>query len=102
MSINNTTTTVIGQLSDDLANIKLSTADYLDGLKQARPDWESGLLHSSNEGLYALLAKPSVPTRVRHLPPGSLDPEALKDRLSDAHARHRDQCRGGCRLERRP
>ena len=57
MSINNTTTTVIGQLSDDLANIKLSTADYLDGLKQARQDWESGLLHSSNEGLYALLAK---------------------------------------------
>ena len=46
--------------------------------------------------------EPSVPTRVRHLPPGSLDPEALKDRLSDAHARPRDQCRGGCRLERRP
>ena len=47
-------------------------------------------------------AAPSVPTRLRHLPPGSLDPEVLKDRLSHAHARHRNLCRGGCRLERRP
>ncbi|MSP00377.1 MAG: hypothetical protein EXR07_04895 [Acetobacteraceae bacterium] len=45
---------------------------------------------------------PSVPMTVRHLPPGSLDPEVLKDRLSHAHARHRNPCRGGCRLERRP
>ncbi len=46
--------------------------------------------------------KPSVPTRLRHLPPGSLDPEVLEDRLSHAHARHRNLCRGRCRLERRP
>ena len=47
-------------------------------------------------------AEPSVPMMMRHLPPGSLDPEVLKDRLSHAHARHRNLCRGGCRLERRP
>jgi len=57
MTINITTTATVEQLAGDIANIKLSTADYLDGLKQARQDWESGLLHSSNEGLYALLAK---------------------------------------------
>ena len=49
-----------------------------------------------------LLALPSVPMKMRHLPPGSLDPEVLKDRLSHAHARHRTLWRGGCRLERRP
>ncbi len=52
--------------------------------------------------LPVVLVKPSVPTRLRHLPPGSLDPEVLKDRLSHAHARHRNLCRGGWRLERRP
>ncbi len=49
-----------------------------------------------------LPAQPSVPMMMRHLPPGSLDPEVLEDRLSHAHARHRNLCRGGCRLERRP
>ena len=59
-------------------------------------DWDAFLCPT------AASPPPSVPTRVRHLPPGSLDPEALKDRLSHAHARHRHLCRGGCRLERRP
>ena len=45
---------------------------------------------------------PSVPMMMRHLPPGSLDPEVLKDRLSHAYARHRNLCRGRCRVERRP
>jgi hypothetical protein len=45
---------------------------------------------------------PSVPMMMRHLPPGSLDPEVLKDRLSHAYARHRNLRRGRCRVERRP
>ena len=45
---------------------------------------------------------PSVPMMMRHLPPGSLDPQARKDHLVHAHAFHTDRCRGGWRLERRP
>jgi hypothetical protein len=31
---------------------------------------------------------PSVPTMMRQLPPGSLDPKARKDHLAYAHAAH--------------
>ena len=58
--------------------------------------------NSNYGGNSSAVASPSVPTRLRHLPPGSLDPEVLKDRLSHAHARHRNLCGGGWRLERRP
>jgi hypothetical protein len=33
-------------------------------------------------------AAPSVPTMMRQLPPGSLDPKARKDHLAYAHAAH--------------
>ena len=42
-----------------------------------------GTWHKSE---FCFQASPSVPMKMRHLPPGSLDPEALKDRLSHAHA----------------
>ena len=57
MSINITTTATVEQLAGDIAYISLGAADYLDALKQAHQEWEAGLLRSSNEGLYALLAK---------------------------------------------
>ena len=38
---------------------------------------------------------------MRHLPPGSLDPQARKDHLAHAHALHTDRCRGGWRPRRR-
>src|SRR5271166_5449321 len=47
-------------------------------------------------------ASPSVPTMMRHLPPGSLDPQARKDPLAHAHAPHSERCRGGRRHDRRP
>ncbi len=52
----------------------------VDGSGGASSKW-AGLIGGAETG-------PSVPTRLRHLPPGRLDPEALKDRLSYAHARH--------------
>ena len=61
---------------------------------------EAAALFDRVKSVWARL--PSVPMMMRHLPPGSLDPEVLEDRLSHAHARHRNLCRGGCRLERRP
>src|SRR5271165_4014983 len=47
-------------------------------------------------------APPSVPTMMRHLPPGSLDPQARKDPLAHAHAPHSERCRGGRRPGWRP
>ena len=63
---------------------------------------EDDVFLDTTHTLFNWATRLSVPTRLRHLPPGSLDPEVLKDRLSHAHARHRNPCRGGCSLERRP
>ena len=45
---------------------------------------------------------PSVPTTVRHLPPGSLALRTRKDHLAHAHAPIQDRCRRRRRQERRP
>lgn len=52
-----TTNDTVEQLAADFANTPLGAVDYIDTLKQARQDWEAGVLRSSNEGLYELLAK---------------------------------------------
>ena len=44
---------------------------------------------------------PSVPTTVRHLSPGSLDPKALKDHLAHAHAPYTERGRNRCRHVRK-
>jgi hypothetical protein len=46
--------------------------------------------------------QPSVPTMMRQLPPGSLDPQARKDSLIHAHAPSTQRDRGGCRQRRMP
>jgi hypothetical protein len=59
--------------------------------------------HVSPYGVFDLdMARPSVPTTVRHLPPGSLTLRVPKDHLAHAHAPHTNRCRGRRRHERRP
>jgi hypothetical protein len=65
-------------------------------------DLKAYKLAPTPEGRAALSARPSVPTTVRHLPPGSLPLRAPKDRLAHAHAPHNNRWRGWCRHERRP
>jgi hypothetical protein len=45
---------------------------------------------------------PSVPTMMRHLPPGSLALRVLKDHPAHAHGSHAERRRDGGRHERRP
>src|SRR5271156_2694683 len=44
--------------------------------------------------LRALAGSPSVPTTVRHLPPGSLTLRVSKDHLAHAYAPPTNRCRG--------
>lgn len=58
---------------------------------------ELGFVPLSKTGaelLFELISQPSVPTTVRHLPPGNLDLRARKDHLSHAHAPATDRCSG--------
>src|SRR5271165_4027142 len=85
----------IHQAVDDFAHVHRTLIPARSGRRYQRRDLGPFLIRQ-------VVGVPSVPTMMRHLPPGSLDPQARKDPLAHAHAPHSERCRGGRRHDRRP